>query len=55
MILTLAPETEARLQALATRRNQAPEAVVDAALEELWQKEPMQDAPAEDAEESDPG
>lgn len=46
MILTLAPETEARLQALAARRNEAPEAVVDAALKRLLQDEPQPEAPA---------
>ena len=51
MTLTLAPETEARLQALAARRNEAPEAVVDAALEMLARNEPTQDAAAQKADE----
>ncbi len=53
MTLTLAPETEAQLQALAARRNEAPEAVVDAAIKTLLREEPVQDAPAEEADESE--
>ena len=34
MALTLTPEIESRVLAAATRRNQAPEAIIDAALEE---------------------
>ena len=49
MTLTLAPETEARLQALAARRNEAPEAAVDAALEMLARNEPAQDEAAQEA------
>ena len=48
MTLTLAPETEARLQALAAQRNEAPEAVVDAALEMLLRNEPTPDEPVEE-------
>ena len=51
MTLTLAPETEARLQALAVQRNQAPEAVVDAALEMLARNEPRHDETAQKADE----
>ena len=36
MTLTLAPETEARLMAVATERNMAPEAVIDAAIDALF-------------------
>ncbi len=39
MTLTLAPETEARLRAVATEKNMAPEAVIDAALEALLNPE----------------
>ena len=38
MALTLTPETESRVLEAAARRNQAPEAVIDAALELLWQE-----------------
>ena len=51
MTLTLAPKTEARLQALATQRNESPEAVVDAALEMLARNEPMHDGAAQEADE----
>lgn len=51
MTLTLPPETEARLQVLAARRNQPPEAVVDAALEMLARNEPVQDEAAQEADE----
>ena len=51
MTLTLAPETEARLQALAAQRNEAPEAVIDAALEMLSRNEPMHDEATQEADE----
>ncbi|MGI4788991.1 MAG: hypothetical protein ACRYFS_09085 [Janthinobacterium lividum] len=53
MTLTLAPETEARLQTLAAQRNQPPEAVIDAALEALIREEPTQAAPAEEGGETE--
>ena len=53
MTLTLTPKTEARLQALVAQRNEAPEAVVDAALEALWQNAPMQDGEAQEATDSE--
>ena len=40
MILTLPAETEVRLQTLAAQRHQAPEAVIDAALEALLREAP---------------
>jgi len=49
MTLTLAPETESRVLAAATRRNQAPEAIIDAALEEYLRNEPAQDEAAQEA------
>ena len=51
MTLTLAPETEARLQALAAQRKEAPEAVADAALEMLARNEPAQDEATQEADE----
>ena len=51
MTLTLTPETEARLQALVARRNEAPESVVNASLEMLARNEPVQDAAAQEADE----
>lgn len=51
MTLTLAPKTEARLQALVAQRNEAPEAVIDAALEMLVQNESAQDEAAQEADE----
>jgi predicted transcriptional regulator len=53
MTLTLAPETEASLQILAALRNEAPEAVVDAAIKELLRQEPVQDTPAVGESEED--
>lgn len=50
MTLTLAPETEKRLQALAARRNQPPEAVVDAALDALLREEPTDESSAAEAD-----
>ena len=52
MALTLTPETESRILAEAARRNQAPEAVIDAALEALLRDEPMPSALENAAEES---
>ncbi len=43
MALTLTPEIESRVLAVATRRNLAPEAVIDAALESLLRDDPPQD------------
>jgi hypothetical protein len=37
MTLTLTPETEARLLAVAARRGEAPETVLDAAVAALWE------------------
>jgi len=51
MALTLTPETESRVLAAAARRNQAPEALIDAALTALLRDEPLQTAPAEEADE----
>ena len=48
MALTLTPEIESRVLAVATRRNQAPEAVIDAALEALLREEPTQDEAAQE-------
>lgn len=45
MALTLTPEIETRVLAEATRRNQAPEAVIDAALKALSREAPTLDAP----------
>ncbi len=53
MTLTLPPETEARLQALVAQRNEPPEAVVDAALEALWQKKPIPGEAMEEAAETE--
>ncbi len=50
MTFTLTPETEARVLAAAARRNEAPEAVVDAAIKALLREEPVQDASAEEAD-----
>lgn len=50
MTLILAPETEKRLQALATRRNQPPEAVVDAALDALLREEPTDEPPVQETD-----
>ena len=47
MALTLTPETETRVLAEAARRNQPPEAIIDAALEALSRQEPTLNAPAE--------
>ena len=45
MTLTLPAETEVRLQTLAAQRNQAPEAVIDAALEALLREAPVSKTP----------
>ena len=49
MALTLTPEIESRVLAAATRRNQAPEAIIDAALEEYLRNEPAQDEADQEA------
>ena len=46
MTLTLPAETEVRLQTLAVQRNQAPEAVIDAALEALLREMPAPETPS---------
>lgn len=47
MTITLAPKTEARVLAAAARRNEAPEAIIDAALGEYIHDEPEPyDSPA---------
>lgn len=51
MTLTLTPETEARLLALVAQRNEAPEVVVDVALDALWQNGTKQDESAQEADE----
>ena len=45
MALTLTPETETRVLAEATRRNQPPDAVIDAALQALSRQEPTLKTP----------
>lgn len=50
MTLTLKPETEARLRAVANRKGVPPEEVIDAALEALMNMEPMP-APIQDTPE----
>ena len=49
MALTLTPEIESRVLAAATRRKQAPEAIIDAALEEYLRNEPEQDEAEQEA------
>lgn len=49
MALTLTPETESRVLAAATRRNQAPATIIDAALEEYLRNEPAQDEAEQEA------
>jgi hypothetical protein len=49
MTLTLAPETEARVLAAAARRNETPEAIVDAAIQAHLRDELMQDEAAQEA------
>ena len=55
MTITLAPETGVRVLAAAARRNEAPEAVVDAALEAYLPDEPAQDEAVREADESEVG
>jgi len=49
MTITLAPETEARVLAAAARRNEAPEAIINAALGEYLHDESVQDEAAQEA------
>lgn len=49
MALTLTPNSESRVLAAARRRNQAPETIIDAALEEFLRNEPAQDEAAQEA------
>ena len=51
MALTLTPEIESRVLAEATRRNEAPDAVIDAALRALQRAEPVQAEVAQEADE----
>lgn len=51
--MTLTTETENRLRAMAAHRNETTEAVLDAAVEALWQEYPMSNALESAAEESD--
>ena len=51
MALTLTPEIESRVLAEASRRNQAPDAVIDAALEALLRQAAPQDEMAPEADE----
>ena len=53
MALTLTPEIESRVLAEASRRNQAPDAVIDAALKALLRDDPVQDEAAQEADESE--
>lgn len=51
MALTLTPEAETRVLAEAARRNQAPEAVIHAALEAYLRDEPARDEATQEADE----
>ena len=52
MTVTLTPRAEARLQALAERRGQAPEAVIETALDALPEQESAGPSSADEAEQA---